>query len=71
MLKWSTAPFYNLLTAELKHGPHAITGFLCARVETAEMACPMDGISILIGQHLYPHPARTGSHCGTLFPLST
>ena len=35
------------------------------------MRCSIDHNSTLIGQYLYPHRARTRSHCGTLFPLNT
>ena len=57
----TTAAVYNPWTAERKYSPHPIV--VCARrVETVGAGCSIDHISILMRQHLYPDPARTGSH---------
>ena len=52
--------YFQLWTVALECSPHPIIiVFLCWRVEKAEPGCSIDHTSILIGQHLYPDPART------------
>ena len=57
----TTASIYKLRTAALKCSPHpTVTAvFLCCSVETVETGRSIDYTAILIGRHLYPHPART------------